>query len=429
MTVRWNTANGVTFETPNKDFTAHIGYRFQLDNVYFTQSDNLRPPTQVGDFQDGIFFRRSRPSFDGAAWEVIEWNCELALEQVQSGVPNFDECWVGIMKIPVIGNVRVGHIRVPQGFEGDTYSGSKALTFLERSSMAEALYPFEGTGIWTGNSVLDQHATWAFMAYMQDNPRTNSAAAFGDGEPAYTGRVTALPVYEDEGRCLVHLGISGTWRTNLRPDPGLADPRLARFRARPEIRDAIGDFGTGVLPGDVARWVDTGPFASGSTGVVGTEFLAIRGPFSVQAEYGWAFANDAVVNGKSIGTPTFSGGYVQLSYFLTGENRLYDRRLAKLGPNYIASPFTPFWFVRSDDRGVSWGLGAWEVAARWSHLDLDSGPVRGGKMDGLGLVVNWYLITNLKIQFEYLHQNRFDMRTGQVPGNLDAFGIRTQFFF
>jgi hypothetical protein len=132
MTVRWNTANGVTFETPNKDFTAHIGYRFQLDNVYWTQNDNIRPPTQIGDLEDGIFFRRSRPSFDGTAWEIMEWNCELALEQVQNGVPNFDECWVGIQKVPIIGNIRIGHNKVPQGFEGDMVSSSKAMTFLER---------------------------------------------------------------------------------------------------------------------------------------------------------------------------------------------------------------------------------------------------------------------------------------------------------
>src|SRR5262249_49921417 len=57
-----------------------------------------------------------------------------------------------------------------------------------------------------------------------------------------------------------------------------------------------------------------------------------------------------------------------------------------------------------------------------------SGAIQGGKLDGLELTLNWYLNTNLKIQFEYLHNNRYDLRAGQVPGNLDAFGIRTQLF-
>jgi phosphate-selective porin OprO/OprP len=429
VTARWDPNNGMRLETPNKDFTFHAGYRFQLDNVYFDQSNNTRSPAQLGDLQDGIFFRRSRPSFDGTMWEVVEFNCELALEQTQGSVPNFDEVWVGLMQIPVIGTVRVGHIKVPQGFEGDMVSSSKAMTFLERAAYTDAFYENFATGIWTGNSVLDQRMTWAFAAYRQDNPRTNSAADFGDGEYGYTGRLTGLPIYENDGRCLLHLGVSGTWRNNDRPDPGLADPRVARFRARPQLRDAIGDFGNGVLPGDTARMVDTGNFASTSTGIIGTELLYVLGPLSVQAEYAWAFANDAVVGGRSIGTPSFNGGYVQVSYFLTGENRIYDRRLGREGTTYIASPFTPFWSVLRDGGGLSWGTGAWEIAARWSHLDLNDNVIRGGESDGLELGVNWYLNTNLKVQFEYLHQNRYHLRAGQVPGNVDALGIRTQVFF
>lgn len=429
MSARWDPTSGVRFETPNKDFTFHAGYRFQLDNVYFTQSNNIRPSAQIGDLQDGIFFRRSRPSFDGTLYEIIEFNCELALEQTQGSVPNFDEVWVGITKIPILGTVRIGHIKVPQGFEGDMVSSSKAMTFLERAAYTDAFYENFATGIWTGNSVLDQRMTWAFAAYRQDNPRTNSAADFGDGEYGYTGRLTGLPIYECDGRHLLHLGVSGTWRNNDRPDPGLANPRVARYRARPEQRDAIGDFGNGVLPGNSSRLVDTGNINSGSTGILGTEVFYVLGPLSAQAEYAWAYANDAVVGGKSQGTLGFSGGYVELSYFLTGENRIYDRRLGREGSTYIASPYTPFWAVRRDGGGLSWGPGAWELAARWSHLDLNNGIIRGGKEDGLTLGVNWYLNTNLKIQFEYLHNNRYDLRAGQVSGNVDALGIRTQLFF
>src|SRR5262249_7493516 len=82
MGVRWNPANGVTFATPNKDFVSHMGVRFQLDSVWWDQHANLNNPAQIGDLQDGIFFRRVRPSWDGQAWEVMEWNVELALEQI-----------------------------------------------------------------------------------------------------------------------------------------------------------------------------------------------------------------------------------------------------------------------------------------------------------------------------------------------------------
>src|SRR5260370_23865258 len=132
-------------------------------------------------------------------WEVVEFNAELALEQTQNSIPNFDEVWVGVMNMPVIGAVRVGHIKVPQGFEGDQVSSSKAMTFLERSAYTDAFYENFATGIWTGNSVFDQRMTWAGAAYFQDsntvNPNTSSADVFGDGVAGYTGRLTFLPLY------------------------------------------------------------------------------------------------------------------------------------------------------------------------------------------------------------------------------------------
>jgi phosphate-selective porin OprO and OprP len=157
----------------------------------------------------------------------------------------------------------------------------------------------------------------------------------------------------------------------------------------------------------------------------------------VQGEYAWTFASDSVGTlpgakaAKKLGTEMFGGGYIQVSYFLTGENRTYDRRLGRLGSTYIANPFTPFWAVRGEDGRLSWGPGAWEVAARYSITDLNTsdGAFRGGKEDGLEMGLNWYLNTNLKVQFEYLHNDRFDLGKGVLPGNVNALGIRTQFFF
>src|SRR5258708_35538549 len=96
--------------------------------VCFGESARLRRAGGIGDLQDGTFFRRVRIQMDGQAWEIVEFNLEYALEQVSQGIPNLDEFWVGVQKIPVIGSIRVGHIKVPQGFEGDMVSSSKAMT-------------------------------------------------------------------------------------------------------------------------------------------------------------------------------------------------------------------------------------------------------------------------------------------------------------
>jgi phosphate-selective porin OprO/OprP len=492
MNVRWNPANGVTFETANKDFVSHLGVRIQYDNVWWYQNSKTKVltqnPTQIGDLEDGTYFRRVRPSWDGTAWEVIEWNIELAYEQTSNNVPNLDEAWAGVKGIPIVGTFRAGHIRVPQGLEGDMYSSSKAMTFMERSMYTDAFYQNFASGFWLTNSFLDQRVTYAAALYRQDNDNilnsNNNGVDFNDGAYGYTVRGTVLPIWENDGRCFLHLGASYTNRVAEFPNSGVypnragqggtggafpgagaaapagffvgAGPRTADFAARPQLRDAIGAYGGAPLTGNSTRIVNTGLIACDDVQVLGTELLYVRGPFSLQAEYGWANmqrayafsatkANNLTVStrdatglpsNKDLGSPWFDGGYVQASYFLTGENRIYDRRLGRIGTTYIAAPNTPFWLTKGEDHWL-FGRGAWEVAARWNHLDLNNGLIKGGISDAFEASLNWYLSTNMKFQFEYLWQDRYDVGATQrgavlVPqtsADIQAIGMRMQFFF
>jgi phosphate-selective porin OprO/OprP len=450
MTARWNVLSGLTFSTPNKDFVSHLGFIFQYDSVWFDQSRQLKSASQIGDLQDGSFFRRVRPIWDGTAWEVMEWNVILSLEQVNNNVPNLDEVWVGLMKLPVIGNVRIGRMRIPQGLEAPQYQNSKPMTFLEQSAYSEAFYQKVAPGLWTSNNAFDQRVTWAGMIYRQDEVNGGSdsgqnGVSFGDGKYATTGRLTALPVYENDGRCLLHLGVSGTWRKAedvpvTAGQGGIAGPTFIDYRARPLLRDATGSYGTGGLPGNVSRVVDTGLLNAASATVIGTEFLYINGPFSLQAEWGFASANDVVIPNPSprgprtlgLGDEWFNGGYVQLSYFLTGENRLYDKRLGRLNVNYISSPNTPFYLTRGENGDWLFGRGAWELTARYNYLNLNNGPIQGGQTEAYEVGLNWHLNNNFRIMFEYLHQTRFDKATapgGTLSGDIDGIGIRTQLAF
>src|SRR5205814_792112 len=75
--------------------------------------------------------------------------------------------------------------------------------------LSDAFYQNFATGVWVGNHVLDDRATWSAMVYRQDNAlHGNNGADFGDGEYAGSLRLTSLPLYENEGRCLLHLGAS-----------------------------------------------------------------------------------------------------------------------------------------------------------------------------------------------------------------------------
>ena len=228
-------------------------------------------------------------------------------------------------------------------------------------------------------------------------------------------RLTGLPLYEDEGRHLLHLGVSGGWRNGTanyatRPTPA------TRLSCRPGP-----NCGTTTPPVAGARssrtptatgWSDTGVIASDSEYLMGLEALYIRGPFSFQAEYGWNWINNAtgvVQNATSTGFVAlpggpqnymFNGGYIQVAYTLTGENRAYDKRIGTLAREYFGKQgLQNAWIVRDEDGSLCWGRGAWEVAARYSYVDLNSGigpdRIQGGIMDGVTLGLNWYLNNNL----------------------------------
>jgi len=429
LNARWNQFNGFTAETPNKDFRIHIGGRFNYDSVWWTQDPFLLPANQIGAFSDGSFFRRARVQMDGSFWEVFEFAMEYQFEQVSDNIPNFDEIFVGITKVPALGTVRAGHLKIPQGLE--SLSSSKVLTFLERSPVFDAFWIEFGPGALVTNNYFDERATTSGMFYRVE--RANEGADFGDGEYAATVRATALPYFENEGRCLLHLGASATWRHAERPDPSTSGPSRVQFRARPSMRDAIGAFGSGGLPGNSNRIINTGFINADDAYIYSGELLGILGPLSLQSEVALAQVSNSQIGTRNIGDLDYWGAYVTLSYFLTGENRAYDRRLGRLASNYVSRINTPFWAVRSEDGGLDFGVGAWELAARYAYVDLNDDPVNGGKLSELTLGLNWYLTYNFKLQFQYLNAHRYDVGVNanggftvpQRSGDLQGFGIRT----
>src|SRR5262249_5611700 len=161
--------NGLYFETPNKDFTFHLGTWLQWDNVWWNESTGMKnaPVAQttaqgvasggVGNLQDGEYFRRIRLVMEGTFWKTFEYRYNFGFENDQFSTLGLDEMWIGENDIPVIGTVRVGHFKCPMGLEGDMSSSSRSMTFMERSSYSEAIELNQNfvTGIWFGNTYAD----------------------------------------------------------------------------------------------------------------------------------------------------------------------------------------------------------------------------------------------------------------------------------
>ena len=115
---------------------------------------------------------------------------------------------------------------------------------------------------------------------------------------------------------------------------------------------------------------------------------------------------------SSSSDPTFDGFYIQASYFLTGEQRNYktstgafDRVRPKENYHYGA------------------GRGAWEVAARYSQIDLTDDSVSGGELKDLTLGLNWYLNPNMRMMWNYIRSHLDDV------GDSDLLLMRLQIDF
>ncbi len=132
---------------------------------------------------------------------------------------------------------------------------------------------------------------------------------------------------------------------------------------------------------------------------MGVEASWVRGRWFAQAEY---FASR--INSTRGGDPTFHGGYVMAGLWLTGE----CRRLAcgALHPSRICRPVDP-----CEDRCARGGL---ELAARFTHVDLNDGNIAGGTMNNLALELNWWLRDSGRLMFSYI-RSRVDDGTVDEP--------------
>jgi phosphate-selective porin OprO/OprP len=102
------------------------------------------------------------------------------------------------------------------------------------------------------------------------------------------------------------------------------------------------------------------------------------------------------------------GAYIQTGFFLTGETRPYNTAtgtFARVKPNNSFDPGDGKW-------------GAWEIATRFSFLDMNDSGMKGGKEYDVTAGLNWYLYSNLRLMFNYVWADVAD--SGASP----AFGTR-----
>lgn len=354
----WTTywKNGTRIESEDGEIKLKIGGRIQAD---FAAQSGDRQLEALGTLEGGSEFRRARLFAEGTLYGRFEFKAQYDFANSDVQVKDL---YVGVVGLPGIGGIRVGHVKEPFGLEELT--SSKYLAFLERSSVSEAFAPSRNTGVLFHNTVAGDRLTWAIGAFQDAD---NSGRSTGD-EGNITARLTGLPVYASEGRQLLHLGLSFSSRSPV--------DDTARYRARPESHLA-------------PRFVDTGSFGAQGIDLLGLEAAVVAGPFWAQGE--WMQAD---IDAPTLADPTLGGVSLQAGFFLTGENRVYKTSAAafdRLKPKREL-------FGKGDKAGA----GAWEIALRYSTLDLDDAALLGGEQDTVAVALNWYPNSATRLMLNYV---------------------------
>src|SRR6266403_6224165 len=188
----------------------------------------------------------------------------------------------------------------------------------------------------------------------------------------------------------------------------------------------------GELRIDPTALISTGAIANVSGAqVYSVEAAATYGPLFFQSEYFWFNVDRNAATGlPPFGAPSrkFEGGYAEAAYVLTGETRRYNAASASYAGIAPTNPFSL--------SGGGWG--AWEIAGRYSTIDLNdrlgfANGIAGGRQTIYTLALNWYANRNVRFLFDYLHGNIAKQVSptnfGDAGAKFDAFAMRTQVAF
>jgi phosphate-selective porin OprO/OprP len=387
--------------TPATDTPPTARFTMQLQADAYTFGQDAENLATVGNIPEGTAFRRARVGWTGN-WQLIEYRIEF--DFALAGRPSFLDVWAGWKDVPYLNVVHIGHFFEP--FSLERLTPNRYTTFMERNLGDAPFAPARNLGIAAYNHTSDERLTWAAGLFAANSDNFGDSAGFERGE-AMTGRLTWLPYWNDctDGRSYIHLGAAFSFRN--------PDGDQVRYATQPEAR-------LGAASPNVPFFVDTGIINAKSELRGGLEAAWICGPFSLISEYMCSSVDRVAATDVY-----FDSWYVECGYFLTGEHRAYKRTMPG-GVFDRVIPHHDFCLAsRSGPRGYGWG--AWQIAARLSHIDGNDQDVLGRELTDATLGLNWFMTQHMRVTANYIHAFLDDPVLGE--SNADIFGIRFNYDF
>ncbi|MCH2172413.1 OprO/OprP family phosphate-selective porin [Myxococcota bacterium] len=348
--------SGLKVESADGRFDFRVGGRIQADWNVFDKD-----VTPLG---DGLEMRRARLKGQGKLYEDFKYKLEVNFDP--DGKAAITDGWMSYNGFKPLGSPLIltfGHQKVP--FSQQSMTSSNWQVFQERS-MQDGFIDNPATG----------RRRLGFVARSYGKRWLASAGVFGEGVdyPSQAdenfGTASRLLFYPlAEKRKLLTVGGAVYYRKWRR------DNEL-KFGARPEAHISGAKL---VSTGDLTNVEDMIMYNLQVSGVLGS--------FHAQGEY----TGSNIQRRGPAGDLTLGGWYVQAGYFLTGENRNYDWKSGKY------KRVTPNSMVGDG------GFGAWEIAARYSEMDLSSQEIQGGEERNVTLGLNWWLNRSLMMRLNYVY--------------------------
>ncbi|MFN8257064.1 MAG: porin [Bacteroidales bacterium] len=380
MAKKWN-------QVKTRFFTLNIGAAILLDHNIVVQDENSI--SQVGKVNPGTEFRGDRLIITGQLlFFKNPWHYMFGANYNGLDAPQGNNAYSFLdwsLEIPV--GKKGGWITLGKQKEGVGYEywapGSQ-LFFTERGSGEPPLVRQRNIGIRYSNSLLKQRLIYTIGAF---NNYWETGKSFSDNGSQFVSRLTYLPVYKSD-RNLLHLGVG--YRYSEATDGKLS------YKGKPEANTAPSYFKTDTI-------------AATNSNTIMFELIKVNGPFSFVGEYLNNFVN---IPGKDL-----SFGYYQLggSWFITGENRRYNKQNGVLGKLIPKRNFT---FKKNT------GPGAFELGMRYTYSDFTDQNITGGNFGRFTTALGWYPNAHFRFEVNYGYGS---LEKNDITGKSNFWQFRIQF--
>ena len=403
--------DGFGLSTEDDEFTLDIRAMTQLDARIYQQQNQFP-------VSSGFYNPRTRIYFEGHLTKPIQY--EFSFQNTFDNVDLLD-AYLNFNYDPRF-QLRIGRYKTPFTYEWYRIHVWHLLA-PERSLFANNYEGNRRFGLMGWGSMFDQRLEYAVGTF---NSQRNSYQPF-DNLQDVMAFLNFKPFYNrEEGFLLRDLQVGGS--VDAGHENQSTVPAVLRTNSAPSAAgvDSSAAANSATLP---FLAFNPGVLRAGSPGALG----AARGLLLRRADAAGGVAERLreLRHGQT-GSPTripIGGWFAQAGYILTGET-IRDRTLIE--------PLRPF-----DLRHGRFGLGAFEVTARYSELDLNRRVFTAGLADPnlwtnhtqmIDVGFNWYLNKFVKIYFDWEHAMFgnpvvFNTNNGRRSSISDLYWLRFQFYF